>query len=478
MGEVVDPSQDLCSPYHVSSSNNSSLNRVYSLITQQERQVFGDQSKTIIVTSKGGYKNNATTYGMGGVNRRGSYGRGYTSKICSHFKFKNQNLHDFAHYSRYTRIFLLKQKYEVVKVLENFVIFVQTQFETTLKIIRSDNGTEFFMTNFFVSKGIIHQTSCVNTPQQNSIVEMKHGHLIDVARVLMIQSYLPKIYWSNSVIHVAHIINMLPTPVLNYSSPHEMLFKTDADFIGFPRVTKGYILLNIQSREIFVSRDVVFYEHLFPYQRVQDTSNETNSPDIDDQILFAEDQYVLSQPSQVILAPYDNVENSSDNNCESQIEISKVDGSHIDQNLNENHDREQSSESDPSVRMSTRIKRPPEYLKDYHCNLNVSSTSLRVKYPLNFVLSYSNLSPSYKSFVMSFSSHVEPNTYSEGMKHDCWRKAIQCEISALESNQTWETAILPKNKVGMGCKWVFKIKYKADGTIERYKAKLVAKGYT
>jgi len=65
-------------------------------------------------------------------------------------------------YSRYTWIFLLKQKSEVVKVLEHFVIFVQTQFETTIKIIRSDNGTEFVVTHFFVSKGIIHQTSCVN----------------------------------------------------------------------------------------------------------------------------------------------------------------------------------------------------------------------------------------------------------------------------------------------------------------------------
>jgi len=52
--------------------------------------------------------------------------------------------------------------------------------------------------------------------------------------------------------------------------------------------------------------DVVFYEHVFPYQRIQDTSNETNSPDIYDQILFVEDQPVLSQPSQTILAPCDN----------------------------------------------------------------------------------------------------------------------------------------------------------------------------
>jgi len=156
--------------------------------------------------------------------------------------------------------------------LEDFVIFIQTQIGTGIKVIRSDNGTEFFMTNFFSNKGIIHQTSCVNTPQQNSIVERKHDHLLDVARALMIQSHLPKIYWSYSVIHVAYIINMFLTPVLNDFSPHEMLYKTLQDFnqlkvfrslcyattlstnrskfdpraskcifIGFKKGTKGYI---------------------------------------------------------------------------------------------------------------------------------------------------------------------------------------------------------------------------------------------
>jgi len=120
----------------------------------------------------------------------------------------------------------------------------------------------------------------------------------------------------------------------------------------------------------------------------------------------------------------------------SHIEVLEEVCSYIDQNLNEDHDIKQNSESHQSFRMSTRIKRPPEYLKDYHCNLNISNTSSRIKYPLSFLLSYNNLSPSYTSFVMFLSSHVEPNTYFEVVKHDCWRKTIQCEISALESNQT------------------------------------------
>ena len=86
------------------------------------------------------------------------------------------------------------------------------------------------MTNFFINKVIIHQTSCVNTPQQNSIVERKHSHLANVVRALMIQSHLPKIYWSYFMVHVVHIINMFITHVLNYFSPCEMLYKTAPNF--------------------------------------------------------------------------------------------------------------------------------------------------------------------------------------------------------------------------------------------------------
>jgi len=90
-------------------------------------------------------------------------------------------------------------------------------------------------------------------------------------------------------------------------------------FIGFKKGTKGHILLNLQSRESFVSSDVVFYEHVFPYQRVEDNSNETDSPNIHDQNIFTEDQPILNQPSQVIFTPCDNIENNVNSDHESNI---------------------------------------------------------------------------------------------------------------------------------------------------------------
>lgn len=58
-----------------------------------------------------------------------------------------------------------------------------------------------------------------------------------------------------------------------------------------------------------------------------------------------------------------------------------------------------------------------------------------------------------------------------------WKNAMNLEMSAIEKNKTWEVVPLPHGKKAIGSKWVFKVKYKVDGTLERYKARLVVKGY-
>ena len=68
---------------------------------------------------------------------------------------------------------------------------IKTQYNKFVKIVRSDNGTEFRpLTRFFEENGILLQTSCVHTPQQNGQVEWKHRHILEVARALRFQASL------------------------------------------------------------------------------------------------------------------------------------------------------------------------------------------------------------------------------------------------------------------------------------------------
>ena len=76
--------------------------------------------------------------------------------------------------SRCTWVYLLKHKSQTQSILEQFCTMVETQFSRKVKVIRTDNGTEFIMSDFFAKRGILHHLSYVETPQQNAIVERKH----------------------------------------------------------------------------------------------------------------------------------------------------------------------------------------------------------------------------------------------------------------------------------------------------------------
>lgn len=102
---------------------------------------------------------------------------------------------------------------------------VDTQFQTKMKIIRSDNaldlGKSIEATNLFLFKGTIHQTSCNSTPQQNGVVERKHKHLLETSRALSFQSNLPFQFWGDCVLIATYLINRFPTKTLHGKTPFQ-----------------------------------------------------------------------------------------------------------------------------------------------------------------------------------------------------------------------------------------------------------------
>jgi len=85
-------------------------------------------------------------------------------------------------------------KSEVRQHIINFTVFIQNHFKTNIKTICTDNGVEFAMSIFYASKGIIHQKCCVDTPQQNDIVERKQQHILNVTWALLFQANPPPIF--------------------------------------------------------------------------------------------------------------------------------------------------------------------------------------------------------------------------------------------------------------------------------------------
>ncbi|KAL5840582.1 hypothetical protein ACOSQ4_013190 [Xanthoceras sorbifolium] len=202
-------------------------------------------------------------------------------------------------HTRITWVFLMKEKSEVFQVFKNFNSMIKTQFQTRICVLRTDNGKEYFNSNMFaylLGEGIVHQSSCVDTPQQNGVSERKNRHLLEVARSLMIAMNVPKNFWGEAVLTAAYLINRLPSRVLNFQTPCQVFSmkfpnnrllshipqkvfgctvyvhnhsstrsKLDPKaikcmFIGYSPTQKGYKCYSTSTRKLYVSMDVAFME--------------------------------------------------------------------------------------------------------------------------------------------------------------------------------------------------------------------------
>ncbi|RVW45971.1 Retrovirus-related Pol polyprotein from transposon TNT 1-94 [Vitis vinifera] len=398
------------------------------------------------------------------------------------FKYFVTFIDDF---SKVTWVYLLKSKSEVFECFKDFHRLVITHFSAHIKTLRTDNGTEYTshnMKNYLISHGIVHQTSCVNTPQQNGVAERKNRDLLEKTRAIMMQMNVPKHFWSYGVLTATYLINRLPSRVLDFLCPLEVLQQKKPDlshlkvfgctcfvhlsatqrrdkldpravkcvFLGYSQTQKGYRCYDTTAKRLFVSRDVQFVETSPIFE------NSNQGEILSDFVPLPE---VAANIEQQSIAP--TIQHPTEASVESTInQVVQESAPNIDI----------SEQTTLPRRNPPRERHPPAKFRDY--------IAAAVRYPPEKFLSYQNLSTSHLAYLTTISSVHEPKNFHEANSQPMWRKSMDDELKALEETNTWNIVHLPPGKHVVGCRWVYRFKFNPDGSIERPKSRVVAQGFT
>lgn len=126
---------------------------------------------------------------------------------------------------------------------------------------------------------------------------------------------------------------------------------------------------------------------------------------------------------------------------------------------------------------------PPTHLRDYFCNVvldNSHSDCCHTLANLCIDCNTSSINISYyHSLAFQVSTSIpEPSFFNQDKGVSVWEEAMNKELEALEANHSWDIVKLAKGKRPISCRWVYKTKHHVDGSIERYKAPIVTKGFT
>ena len=365
--------------------------------------------------------------------------------------------------SKHCTVYLLKHKSEAASKIKEYVKYVQTKFGKSPKIIRSDRGGEYTtgeLQNFLKSEGIQMQMTAPYTPQQNGRAERKNRYLTEMTRSMLIDANMPNKYWGEALLTANHLQNRLPTsgeyitpeekwsgrkPSLSYirrfgckaymAIPAEKRRKLDDKakklvFVGYESGSKAYRLLDMTTDKIFISRDVHFIE----------------GDHHDGQFLSS--TAVKSTPVK------------SEKTDDAKLEQIMPDFE-VEVNLFE---PQSEGGTEPTGDL---IEQPQQHTVEERRSARVN----KGKPPQRLIEAANQVTNELQ----------EPRNYQEALtsaESDEWIKAMNVEMQSLNKNKTWTLTTLPEGKTAIGSKWVYKAKRDETGNITRFKARLVAQGYS
>jgi Reverse transcriptase (RNA-dependent DNA polymerase) len=298
-------------------------------------------------------------------------------------------------------------------------------------------------------------------------------------------------------------------------------------FLGFGSHQKGYKCYNPENKKFYTTMDVTFIEDksYFKHQAHVQGERKSNTwehehvlgsigvtqelnlipkensdltPGVNSEFTVATptEDTIANSESSLNPAQVNESSNNEQTNIESLFETSREDSEDLWVETNDDLE-EEVIQSDSLPQSSNSLKDNGEVSSlnqnfNFQTKLPIRSNrglppkryipedggSKRIKYPIVSFSKANQFSESLRNFVFQISSVDVPNKVEDAIQDPKWIEAMKIEMNALEKNHTWKLVDRPTNKKIVGCKWVYSIKYNAEEKIKRYKAHLVAKGYT
>nr|GEW87038.1 ribonuclease H-like domain-containing protein [Tanacetum cinerariifolium] len=272
--------------------------------------------------------------------------------------------------------------------------------------------------------------------------------------------------------------------------------------IGYASDKKAYKLFSLENRNVLYSRDVKFYETIFPYKMsVQlDVEQEETESEVINLIFF---DCVESDPKPITsISPNDDEEGSScrDGSVHQSGPSHSLDQPEVDEQIPTSGSRsdlqgsgndglvtatpiDENTSSEGNVGFNDQVPIFQNIFQNQTEKVNLKKSSRttklpakfneyvldnKVKYMLNRYANHTHLDSQSRSFISNLNKTLEPSSFEEASKDPNWISDMNDEMNALYENDTWYLVDLRFGRKPIGSKWVFKIKYKSDGEVDRY----------
>ena len=343
-------------------------------------------------------------------------------------------------YSRCCSVYFMKHKSEVLEKFKDFETAIASS-EERIRKLRTDNGGEYVSKEFeayLKSKRILHEVSVPHSPEQNGVVERMNRTLMESARSMLSHAGLSNRYWAEAVATAAYIRNRTPTAAFKEEqTPYERWYGKRP---------------NVSHLKVF---GCMAFAHIPDAQR-QKLDKKSEKLRFVGYSIRSKGYRLFDEKSQKVVIRRDVIFNETDFGHEVKRDVEPKDTVDVEISQKEVNNSEAERER------PQRQRQPP------------------VRYGQNEYADLTTVQDYVHHVAYNAGQILEPKSLEEALTSEHgkqWKDAADSEYESLMKNETWKLVELPSGRKPIGCKWVFKVKYGSDGKVERFKGRLVAKGY-